>query len=276
MAPWIVIFGRLGLTYNLMAPFFLMSLIAIWFYFRKPSIGWLVAASTAAALAFSTDYLGILCGVTIGLALLVKRPRALGWFTLIYSGCVILAILPVLLVNAPIFFYGYAQPVYLGGGVQSTSVPLISILINYTELLRRESWILLGLCGLFLIKDDALRNLLLTAVGLTLLMVTRAYTPVGVGLHYLMHLFPIFALGLAVFMLACLRTHQRSIQWATRNTRFACFPCFHAICRNSVAQNIFPYFNRAGWPDRIHPVGLDVSQLIRHDHLWYRLHIHGK
>ena len=78
MAPWIVIFGRLGLTYNLMAPFFLMSLIAIWFYFRKPSIGWLVAASTAAALAFSTDYLGILCGVTIGLALLVKRPRALG------------------------------------------------------------------------------------------------------------------------------------------------------------------------------------------------------
>jgi hypothetical protein len=88
-----------------------------------------------------------------------------------------------------------------GGQVQSSGSSLLSIIINYSELLRRESWILLGLCGLFLIRDKTARNTLLVAVGLTLLMVTRAYTPVGGGLHYLMHLFPIFALGLSAFIL---------------------------------------------------------------------------
>ena len=148
---------------------------------------------------------------------------------MIFIGCVILAILPVLLVNAPVFFTDMRNLFIWGGGVQSTSVPLISILINYTELLRRESWILLGLCGLFLIKDDVLRNLLLTAVGLTLLMVTRAYTPVGVGLHYLMHLFSIFALGLAVFMLRAFELIKDLSHRTTGNTCFACFPRVHAI-----------------------------------------------
>lgn len=201
IAPWIVTFGRLGLTYNLMAPFFLFSLFAVWFYLQKPSYIWLAAAGVSAALAFATDYLGILCGLTVALALLVKHPRALIGFVLIYIGTLILVMLPVMLVNPNIFFTDLWQTIINRGGAQSTALWLVSILINYSELLRHESWILVALCGLFLIKDNSLRNILLTAVGLSLLAVTRAYTPVGIGLHYLMHLFPIFALGLAVFLL---------------------------------------------------------------------------
>ncbi|NMB53826.1 MAG: hypothetical protein GYA15_03920 [Leptolinea sp.] len=200
-APWIVTFNRLGLTYNLMAPFFLFSLIAIWRYLRNFSTGWLLAAGVSSALAFATDYLGILCGVTILMALLVKRPRAILMYGLVFIAAIFLTILPVLQVNTGVFFADLRDVFFWRGQVQSTSYSLIAILINYSELLRQESWILVGLCGLSLIRDGSLRNILLTAVGLTLLMVTRAYTPVGVGLHYLMHLFPIFALGLGIAIL---------------------------------------------------------------------------
>jgi hypothetical protein len=200
IAPWVVVFARFGMTYNLLAPFFLFSLIAVIYYRRSTRPVWLVAASISSALAFTTDYLGILCGVTIGLILLFKQPRGLVVFIPVFLATLTIVFIPVLIVNAPVFFTDMAHLFLWGGQIQSSVSPLLSIVINYSELLRRESWILLGLCGLFLIKDSSTRNTLLIAVGLTLIMVTRAYTPVGGGLHYLMHLFPIFALGLAVFI----------------------------------------------------------------------------
>jgi hypothetical protein len=175
-------------------------LIAVIYYRSNSRKGWLIAAAISSALAFTTDYLGILCGVTIGMILLFKKPRALGIFIPVFLITLVTVFIPVLLVNAPVFFTDMAHLFLWGGQIQSSVSPLLSIVINYSELLRRESWILLGLCGLFLIKDTSTRNTLLIAVGLTLVMVTRAYTPVGGGLHYLMHLFPIFALGLAVFI----------------------------------------------------------------------------
>jgi hypothetical protein len=237
IAPWIVTFGRLGLTYNLMAPFFLFSLIAVWFYIQKPAFAWLAAASLSAALAFSTDYLGILCGLTIGLALLVKHHRALIWFVLIFIGTLTLVMLPVVQANSNIFFTDLWYTIINRGGVQSTSSWLVSILINYSELLRRESWILVSLCGLFLIKDNSLRNILLTAVGLSLLVVTKAYTPVGIGLHYLMHLFPIFTLGLAVFMLRAFEFLQYLIT-AGLSELFSRFPKLPSLISSLMAALI--------------------------------------
>jgi hypothetical protein len=200
IAPWVVVFARFGMTYNVMASFFLFSLIAVIYYSHSARPVWLVAASISSALAFSTDYLGILCGLTIGIILLIKRPRALVVFIPIFLATLIIIFIPVLIINTPVFLTDMAHLFLWGGQIQSSVSPLISIVINYSELLRRESWILLGLCGLFLIKDTTTRNTLLIAVGFTVILVTRAYTPVGGGLHYLMHLFPIFALGLAIFI----------------------------------------------------------------------------
>jgi 4-amino-4-deoxy-L-arabinose transferase-like glycosyltransferase len=206
VAPWVVMFARFGMTYNLMAPFFLFALIAVMYYQENQQTGWLIAAAVSSALAFSTDYLGIMCGITAGLFILFKRPRSLFVFISVFLLTLTAVFIPVIMVNAPIFFTDMAHLILWGGQVQSSGSSLLSIIINYSELLRRESWILLGLCGLFLIKDGSTRNCFLIAVGLTLLMVTRAYTPVGGGLHYLMHLFPIFALGLSVFILTAFDT----------------------------------------------------------------------
>ncbi|BCY16522.1 hypothetical protein hrd7_03710 [Leptolinea sp. HRD-7] len=201
IAPWIVMYGRFGLTYNLMAPFFLFSLISAYFYSRQESRRWLISSAIFSALAFSTDYLGIICGITAGLLILAKRPRDIGPFSLIFTGSVVMILLPVLFMNPGALTTDVLSIFTQRGSVQSSPFSLLSIIINYSELLRRESWILVGICGLFLISDTHLRNILLMAVGLTIVIVTRAYTPVGSGLHYLMHLFPIFALGLSVFIL---------------------------------------------------------------------------
>lgn len=199
--PWIVAYGRLGLTYNLMAPFFLFSLICLYKYCNKPSPGWLVAAGVNAALAFTTDYLGIVCGITIGLVLIVKHPRSIVWFALIFLVTVTIVLLPILLIDAHSFFTDMNIQLLMRNMGSSFQLSLIKILLNLNELLRSESWILVGIIGLFLIKDNLFRNILLIAVGLTLILVTRIITPVGVGLHYLLHLFPLFALGLATFLL---------------------------------------------------------------------------
>ena len=205
IAPWVVMFGRFGLTYNLMAPFFLLSLISIYLFNHQMSHRWLISSATFSALAFSTDYLGIICGITCGILILIKRPRDLVPFILVFVGTFLLVLLPVLISNPNALITDTLSIFTQRGSVQSSPFSLLSIIINYSELLKRESWILAGLCGLFLISDTGLRNILLTAVGLSILLVTRAYTPVGTGLHYLMHLFPIFSLGLAVFILHAFR-----------------------------------------------------------------------
>ncbi len=205
VAPWVIMFGRFGLTYNLMAPFFLFSLISAYYYTKRQSRGWLIISAVSASLAFSTDYLGIICGITVGLLILVKRPEDLALFIPVFLGSFFITLVPVLLNNSNSLITDTLSIINQRGSVQSTSFSLISILINYSELLRRESWILVGICGLFLIPDSLFRNLVLTATGLTLLLVTRAYTPVGTGLHYLMHLFPVFAIGLAIFILNAYR-----------------------------------------------------------------------
>lgn len=244
VAPWVVMFARFGMTYNLMAPFFLFALIAVIYYSENQRTGWLIAAAVSSALAVSTDYLGIMCGVTAGLILLFKRPRSLIVFIPVFLLTLTAVFIPVMVVNAPVFFTDMVHLFLWGGQVQSSGSSLLSVIINYSELLRRESWILLGICGLFLIRDNSIRNTLLIAVSLTLLMVTRAYTPVGGGLHYLMHLFPIFALGLAVFILTAFDT-VKNVLGKDLTRLFTRFP--RAVAPGAALVAIFVVFTPVIW-----------------------------
>ncbi len=80
------------------------------------------------------------------------------------------------------------------------------MVINFGELIRRESWVVIGIIGLFLLPENRARTMIWFIVGITLFLVIRTITPVGRGLHYLVEVFPYLAIGLGVFFTRALDT----------------------------------------------------------------------
>ena len=197
--PWAVIFNRIGFSYNLMAPLFMTAVFTIWEFTRQRKTGWAVVACIAASLAFCTDYLG---AVSIGVILIViflYRPRRLLQAILIQALMIVLVTALPFLQNVQ----GNLQAIrFITDTKVSVSLPMqfINLLINTGELLHREGWIILAMAGLFMIQQPRLRGILLLATGASLLLTLRTFTPTGRGMHYLIHLFPFFSLGLAVFL----------------------------------------------------------------------------
>lgn len=197
LLPWVVAYQRLALTYNLTGLWMLIFWAACWWMLNEPNRpGWLLAAISA-GLALATDFLGAAAALLLaGLLLVYQRRRfwpALG----IGALTVLLVALPALLAwpNS----WTELQLTLLGRGAAAPGGTLLGMLLNLGELFRRETWVFVGLSGLALLPERRARNLALALVGLPLLLLARSYTPVGRGLHYLLHLFPFFALGLAVF-----------------------------------------------------------------------------
>lgn len=229
--PWAVAYNRLGLTYNLMSPLFLLTLLAAWNFIQKPSVKWLALAAVSAGLAFGTDYLGAAAILLAAGAWLLKGWRWLagGAVALFLTMAVILA--PPLWMAPKVFWQDVGMTLASRSGIVASGSIFLNLAINFTELLRRESWVFVGICGLFLLPDRRLRGLTLALTGVTLLAITRSFPPVGRSLHYLIHLFPLFALGMAVFFTqAARRAHQAildlwqglagTLPWLARRARF--------------------------------------------------------
>ena len=197
LLPWVVAYQRMALTYNLTGLWMLIFWAACWWMLNEPQRpGWLLAAISA-GLAVSTDYLGGVAALVLAIVLLIYQRRRFWPALAVGAATVLLIALPALLTSANA--WTEIRLTLLGRGEASSQSGLLSILLNLGELFRRETWVFLGISGLALLPDRRARNLALALVSLTLLLVTRSYTPVGYGFHYLLHLFPFFALGLAVF-----------------------------------------------------------------------------
>jgi 4-amino-4-deoxy-L-arabinose transferase-like glycosyltransferase len=193
LLPWMVAYQRMALTYNLTGLWMLICWSACWWMLNEPNRpGWLLAAISA-GLALATDYLGVVAALVLAVVVLFYDRRRFGLVLGVGVLTVGLALLPVLL-NTPSAVQEIVLTFWVRGGTAHQSA-LLSILLNLGELFRREMWIFVGMSGLALLPERRARNLALALVGLTLLLVARSYTPVGYGLHYLLHLFPFFALG---------------------------------------------------------------------------------
>lgn len=209
--PWAVVYNRLGLTYNLMSPLFLLTLLATWNFLQKPSLKWMALAAVPAGLAFGTDYLGV---VAILLATGVWFLK--GWRWLVVGATAFfltmaLILAPPLWMAPKVFWQDVVMTLTSRSGITASGSVLLNLAINFTELLRRESWVFVGICGLFLLPDRRLRGLTLAGTGITLLAITRSFAPVGRSLHYLIHLFPFFALGMAAFFTQAARRAYHAI-----------------------------------------------------------------
>ena len=200
-------------------PLVFLTLFASWMYLETHRARWAWAACIVAALAFSTDFLGLIAPVVVAGMLILVDPRRF------IPGVLLMAVIFFVLL-APFYF---ASPLHFNialDNILSTRVaasPLsqvTSAVLSYGELLRRESWVLLGLIGLFLLPDKRIRVLAIVTVGLGIILIGRNQAPVGRGLHYLMGLFPLFGLGIAAFLYrACPQVQgflQEIFSWITK------------------------------------------------------------
>ncbi|HPH95609.1 MAG TPA: glycosyltransferase family 39 protein [Anaerolineaceae bacterium] len=232
--PWAAANSRLGFTYNLSAPLVLLALLGSLKLSQPSGKTWLVVSCLAAGASLATDFLGITAVLALSLILLIEKPR---WFL---PGLGLMLTLPCLLL-APILLSNPAQAwsdLHFIQAYKASAPPFIqavNLIINSGEWVRRESWLVLGLAGLFMLPAGPLRrNSILFFLSL-LLPVLAFYTPAGYGLHYLIPIFPLAALGIACFFW---RTLPAFAAWAAeifpwrRLTRLAavlasllaCFP----------------------------------------------------
>ncbi len=198
--PTIVAYNRIGFSYNQLMPLLLLTIYACWIFSRNNhSSIWAITACIASAMAFSTDFLGIVAPILTALVFLVTDRR---WF---FAGCALMAavflalFLPFYLAGPQNFFMTLANLFTLRVASDLVS-QVVNAIINFGELLRRESWVVLGLVGLFLLPERRARALMAITAGLGILLVVRNQAAVGRGLHYLMGLFPLFAIGLAALL----------------------------------------------------------------------------
>jgi 4-amino-4-deoxy-L-arabinose transferase-like glycosyltransferase len=196
--PWIVAYNRMGFTYNQLSLFVALALYACWKYASSQRAAWLLAACAAAGLAISTDFLGAIAPLTVAVTALLYNRRWLVPAILLPMIILTLVTLPAYLAN-PAYFLPDLSGIASSRGDISLANQILNLLFNYGELIRRETWIILGLIGLFLLPANRGRNLVWFVVGVSLLVIIRTITPVGYSLHYLIHLFPWIVLGIAAF-----------------------------------------------------------------------------
>jgi len=199
ICPWIVAYNRIGFTYGQMSPLFLLTLLACCRFAEKRQAGWAVVACLAAGLASATDYLGVVAPLLAATVFLVYDRRWVLPGVCLMGLILVASFAPVYLANPGGFWDDARFTLSIRTNIPPL-VQIVNVIFNYAELVRRESWIVVGLVGLCLLPQRRAKWLILFVVGMTLLVTVRTLTPVGRGLHYLIHIFPLIALGLAAFV----------------------------------------------------------------------------
>ncbi len=101
--PTIVTFNRIGFTYNLLAPLLLITIWACWRFLNARNSRWIWLACISAGLGFSTDFLGIVGPILVGLLLLIVDRRRLLAGILLMAAIFSIMLLPYYLANPESF-----------------------------------------------------------------------------------------------------------------------------------------------------------------------------
>lgn len=190
--PGAVAYSRVGFTYNQLAPLFLLAFYSAWKYGDSRRPVWGLVAGLTAGLALATDYLGVVAAMVGGLALLIKD-RRMFLVALAPLALVPLVVMAPAAISAPEAFLQDVSYTFARVG-PSPAMQLVNVVILYSELLRREMWVALGLMGLFLLPGRRGRGLALLMTCATLLLFARVFIPLG---HHLIPILPFIALGAA-------------------------------------------------------------------------------
>lgn len=194
--PQAVLYSRFGFSYNLLTPLFLLAALGLWEYGRHGGRKWLALAALAIGLGILSDLLMVSLLPVVVLVVAWQRWRDLTW-SLFLAGLPFGLYATVALLTLPHAFYFDWQ--FTLFRLNSLSLPRQASVLaeNYTILLAQDSWLAVGLVGLFLLRPLAWRRLCLLLFFVPLLVLGRTTALHGLSFYYLIPFLPLVALGMA-------------------------------------------------------------------------------
>jgi 4-amino-4-deoxy-L-arabinose transferase-like glycosyltransferase len=201
--PNAVLYGRMGFSYNLLQPLFLIFVFALWEFGQTQKTRWLALAAVGTALGLSINLLALAPIAFMILYLLLRAPRHILW-TLPLSLSLFGIHTVVMLSRAP---EAYLFDLSFTNSRFSAGLPLqiVQLTWYYKELLNLNFWFPLGLVGHFLIRDVAKRRFFTYYLLFSLFFVVRSTPVTGQGFYLLLPWLPLISLGLALFLMEAFR-----------------------------------------------------------------------
>lgn len=192
--PAAVVYNRLALTYNQLAPLFVLTLYGLWQALESGRRRWMVFAAACTGAAFLTDLAAISLVVFLALVVVLTHPRALLWV-------LPLALLPFVIWCGVMWLAAgesFVQDLIFTFSRTTASWPeQVAHVVFYRVTLEGDLWLALGGLGLFFCSGRR-RWLAAALFGLSLLIFARNGPVFGQASYFLIPLFPLAAWGMGV------------------------------------------------------------------------------
>ncbi len=172
IAPLALENTRWGYTYSQLMLLAFPGFYACWRYLETRSYRWLLLAAALGALAVLSDYEGVCLPLLLILVAWRVRPRHIWIAAGIGLGIPLLTALALLAATPATFLSDLAATAARAGG-GNPLVQVLTILINFQRLLSLDAWVILGLIGLWLIRDARLRGMVFAGLALMLVAVLK-------------------------------------------------------------------------------------------------------
>ncbi len=151
----------------------------------------------AAGIAFASDYIGIVCVIVLFLVILFTHPRQV-WKILIAGLPWLVSMLPVFIISPVDAWHDLSFTIFWGsGGAGSPIIKLAGMISKYSETVIRQSLIVLGIVGIFTLKNNRLRILILLMISGVFVLLLPSRVLLG---HYLLPAWPFIMIGLGSFL----------------------------------------------------------------------------
>jgi hypothetical protein len=193
IAPLALDNTRWGYTYSQLMLIAVLGFYACWRYLDTRSYRWLLIASLLAALALLSDYEGAFLPLLVILVAWRVRPRHIWTAAGIGLGIPLFCAL-ALLAATPATFLGDLAATAARAGGGNPIIQALTVIINVQHLLSLDPWVILGLIGLWLIRDARLRGLVFAALALMLVAILKV-RDLNPYFHSGVPLLPWFGLG---------------------------------------------------------------------------------
>ena len=172
IAPLALANTRWGYTYSLLMLLAFLGIYCCWRYLETRSRRWLLFAAVLGALAILSDYEGAFLPLLLILAAWRVRRRDALIAAGIGFGIPLLTALGLLAATPSTFLSDLAFTASRAAG-GNLIVQALNVIINLQHLLSLDVWVILGLIGLWFIRDARLRGLVFAALALMLIAILK-------------------------------------------------------------------------------------------------------
>jgi 4-amino-4-deoxy-L-arabinose transferase-like glycosyltransferase len=192
--PLAVLYNRWAFAYNLLMPLFVISFWALLRLMESGQKRWMLCAALAISLSILTAWVSLPLLICLALIGWIYSRRALLW------GLPVAVSLPAVFLIASYSYApgAFAQDLSLTfsrtGG--SLLAQIASTTVNFSVFIASNSWLPLGIIGLFFVEPRRVRGVIFAIFFLTLFSIIR-FSPVSeTGFHRLLELVPFLVLGI--------------------------------------------------------------------------------